>query len=192
MTLGAIAGFAFIYSILFLVTKKKLHLNSHVISQNTTKVVKFLQEGLGGIRDILIDGTQATYSRAFQAVDVARRRALVNNRIIAQSPRYGIESLGMVLIAWLAFSLSDTETGLISALPIIGALALGAQRMLPMLQNIYGSLSSIRGGQGILQDSLALLEQSLPKYANKLTSETILFQKVIISKICLILFFYYF
>ena len=179
ITMSAMAGFAFIYSVIILSTKKKLLLNSNTISQNTSITVKFLQEGLGGIRDILIDGTQATYSRAFQAVDVARRRALVNNRIIAQSPRYGIESLGMVLIAWLAFSLSDTETGLISALPIIGALALGAQRMLPMLQNIYGSLSSIRGGQGILQDSLVLLEQSLPKYANKLTSETILFQKVI-------------
>jgi len=179
ITISAMAGFAFIYSVIILSTKKKLLLNSNTISQNTSITVKFLQEGLGGIRDILIDGTQATYCRAFQAVDLARRRALVNNRIIGQSPRYGIESLGMVLIAWLAFSLSDTETGLISALPIIGALALGAQRMLPMLQNMYGSLSSIRGGQGILQDSLALLEQSLPKYANKLTSETILFQKVI-------------
>ena len=179
MTISAMAGFAFIYSILVMNTKKKLHLNSHKISQNTSKMVKFLQEGLGGIRDILIDGTQATYSRAFKTVDGARRRGLANNQIMAQSPRYGVEALGIVLIALLALSLSGTETGLTGALPMIGALALGAQRMLPMLQHIYGSLSRIRGSQGILQDSLTLLERPLPKYAEKLTSDTILFQKVI-------------
>mgnify|MGYP001326649803 CR=1 FL=1 len=104
MTISAMAGFAFIYSILILNTKKKLHLNSHKISQNTSKMVKFLQEGLGGIRDILIDGTQATYSRAFKTVDGARRRGLANNQIMAQSPRYGVEALGIVLIALLALS----------------------------------------------------------------------------------------
>ncbi len=179
MTFSAMAGFAFIYSILILTTKKKLYLNSHKISQNTSKMIKFLQEGLGGIRDVLIDGTQPAYCRAFQTVDGERRRALANNQIMAQAPRYGVEALGMVLIALLAFSLSGTETGLIGALPMIGALAIGAQRMLPMLQHIYGSLSLIRGSQGILQDSLTLFERPLPKYAKKLTDETILFQKEI-------------
>jgi ATP-binding cassette, subfamily B, bacterial PglK len=179
MTLGAIAGFAFIYSILFLVTKKKLHLNSHVISQNTTKVVKFLQEGLGGIRDILIDGTQSTYSRAFQTVDVARRRGLAINQILSQSPRYGVEALGMVLIALLAYSLSITESGLIGALPMLGAVAIGAQRIIPMLQHIYGSLSKIRGSRAILLDTLTMLELSMPKYDKNLDRQTIPFQKVI-------------
>jgi len=180
MTLSAIAGFAFIYSILILATKKKLHLNSHVISQNTTKMIKFLQEGLGGIRDILIDGTQATYSRAFKSVDGARRRGLANNQIMAQGPRYGIEALGMVLIAFLAFSLSETEAGIIGALPMVGALAVGAQRMLPMLQHIYGSLSLIRGSQGILENSLTFLERPIPEHAKKLKEENILFQNEIV------------
>ena len=180
MTLSAIAGFAFIYSILILATKRKLHLNSYVISQNTTKMIKFLQEGLGGIRDILIDGTQATYSRAFKSVDGARRRGLANNQIMAQGPRYGVEALGMVLIALLAFSLSETEDGIIGALPMVGALAVGAQRMLPMLQHIYGSLSLIRGSRGILENSLTFLERQIPEHAKKLKEENILFQNEIV------------
>jgi len=180
MTLSAIAGFAFIYSILILATKKKLHHNSHVISENTNKMIKFLQEGLGGIRDILIDGTQATYSRAFKSVDGVRRRGLANNQIMAQGPRYGVEALGMVLIAFLAFSLSETEAGIIGALPMVGALAVGAQRMLPMLQHIYSSLSLIRGSQGILENSLTFLERPLPEHARKFREENIVFQNDIV------------
>ena len=180
MTIIAMVGFAFIYSILVLATKKKLHLNSHVVSQNTTKMIKFLQEGLGGIRDILIDGTQATYSRAFRSVDGVRRRGLANNQIMAQGPRYGVEALGMVLIASLAFYFSETESGILGALPMLGALAVGAQRMIPMLQHIYGSLSAIRGSQAVLESSLTFLERSIPEYAKKLREENILFQKEIV------------
>tara|TARA_B110000008_G_scaffold61680_1_gene61475 strand:+ start:11425 stop:13161 length:1737 start_codon:yes stop_codon:yes gene_type:complete len=182
MTFSAIAGFAFIYIMLILTTKKKLHLNSHIISRNTNKMIKFLQEGLGGIRDIIIDGSQATYAEAFKAVDGERRRRLANNQIMAQGPRYGVEALGMVLIALLALSLSGTEAGLIAVLPMVGALAVGAQRMLPMLQHIYGSFSLIRGSEGVLKDSLTLLERPPPKAVKKLPEEIIFFNKEIVLR----------
>jgi len=179
MAITAMIGFVLIYSALIKTTKNKLHSNSNKISKNTSRLVKFLNEGLGGIRDILIDSSQESHLRAFRSVDVSRRRALANNQIIGQSPRYAVEALGMVLIACLAFSLSENETRLIGALPMIGALAVGAQRMLPMAQLIYGSLSSIRGGEGTLRDSLVLLEKSLPDNSNLLADETVLFHKLI-------------
>jgi ATP-binding cassette, subfamily B, bacterial PglK len=179
VTIGAIIGFVFIYGMLIVITKKKLFVNSNKISQNTNTMIKIVQEGLGGIRDVLIDGTQSTYCKAFRVTDKERRRASANNHIMGQSPRYAIESIGMVLIAMLAFSLSQNETGLIGALPIIGALAIGSQRMLPLFQQAYGAWSNIKGGQGTLRDSLKLIEWSLPKHVGQLANNDISFQKEI-------------
>jgi ATP-binding cassette subfamily B protein len=124
-----------------------------------------LQEGLGGIRDVLIDGSQATYCEAYRAADHPLRRAQGANYFITVSPRFGVEALGMLLIAALAYGLAQQSDGLAKAIPVLGALALSAQRMLPVLQQAYESWSNIRGGQASLQDTLDLLDQELPDYA---------------------------
>jgi ATP-binding cassette subfamily B protein len=51
-----------------------------------------------------------------------------------------------------------------AAIPVLGALALGAQRLLPVLQQVYSSIAIIRGAEASLRDTLALLDQPLPKY----------------------------
>jgi ATP-binding cassette, subfamily B, bacterial PglK len=165
MALSTIIGFILIYSIIIFLSRQRLLTNSRKISQNTNLTVKVLQEGLGGVRDVLIDGTQDIYCTAFRAADMSRRASIANNQIIGQSPRYSVESLGIVLISGLAYILVGSEGGLVGVLPLLGALAIGAQRMLPMLQQAYMAWSNIRGSQIILQDTLVLIEQSLPKYA---------------------------
>ncbi len=174
-----IAGFSLIYALIARFTKKRLVLNSELMSKKSVLVIKALQEGLGGIRDVLIDGSQATYIKIFRSADLPIRHARANNTILSLSPRYVIEALGMVLIAWLAYSLGDGEGDFIGTLPILGAIAIGAQRMLPMLQLAYSSWSSFRGAQVILQDAIALLEQPLPNYAEGPTIEAIPFQQAI-------------
>ena len=174
-----IAGFSLIYALIARFTKKRLVLNSELMSKKSVLVIKALQEGLGGIRDVLIDGSQATYIKIFRSADLPIRHAKANTMILSGSPRYGIEALGMVLIAWLAYSLGDGEGDLIGTLPILGAIAIGAQRMLPMLQLAYSSWSSFRGAQVVLQDAIALLEQPLPNYAEGPTIEAIPFQQAI-------------
>ena len=174
-----IAGFSLIYALIARFTKKRLVLNSELMSKKSVLVIKALQEGLGGIRDVLIDGSQATYIKIFRSADLPIRHAKANTTILSGSPRYGIEALGMVLIAWLAYSLGDGEGDLIGTLPILGAIAIGAQRMLPMLQLAYSSWSSFRGAQVVLQDAIALLEQPLPNYAEGPTIEAIPFQQAI-------------
>ena len=174
-----IAGFSLIYALIARFTKKRLVLNSELMSKKSVLVIKALQEGLGGIRDVLIDGSQATYIKIFRSADLPIRHAQANTTILSGSPRYGIEALGMVLIAWLAYILGDGEGDLIGPLPILGAIAIGAQRMLPMLQLAYSSWSSFRGAQVVLQDAIALLEQPLPNYAEGPTIEAIPFQQAI-------------
>jgi ATP-binding cassette subfamily B protein len=92
------------------------------------------------------------------------RRAQGNNIFIQQSPRPLIEAFGMTLIAALAFGLSRRAGGIAAALPVLVALALGAQRLLPALQQAYTSWASIIGSQAVLADTIDLLEQPLPPH----------------------------
>jgi len=71
----------------------------------------------------------------------------------------------MTLIAGIAYTMSLREDGLTTAIPILGALALGAQRLLPALQQAYSAYSALNGSQSSFQDVLRLLDQPLPQYA---------------------------
>jgi ABC-type multidrug transport system fused ATPase/permease subunit len=164
VAIAAFFGFGTIYLLIILSTKKMVARDSQRINQETGRIIKVLQEGLGGIREVLIDGTQSTYCQIYRNADLPLRRAQANIQIISSVPRYITEALGMVLIAALAYSLAARTSGIAGAIPVLGALALGAQRMLPVLQQGYANWTLLRGGQALLQGALDLLDQSLPKY----------------------------
>ena len=167
IALSAFGGFGLIYAVIIRLTRKQLLADSQHIAQESSNVIKSLQEGLGGIRDVLIDGSQATYCQIYRDADLLLRRAQGSAAFIGASPRYVMEALGMMLIAGLAYSLAQQDDGLAKTIPILSALALGAQRLLPVLQQAYGAWSSIQGGQASLQDTLKLLDQPLPEYAGQ-------------------------
>lgn len=168
-------GFAAFYSVIVVVSRKRLIQNSQRISNESNRVVKALQEGLGGIRDVLIDGTQEVYCKLYRSADLPLRRAQANNQIIGGSPRFIVEALGITLIAVVAYTLTSRDGGVAAAIPLLGAMAIGAQRMLPVLQQFYSSWSSLRGGQELLKDVIKLLEQPVTDHARLCTSTPIPF-----------------
>ncbi|MGO0790211.1 ABC transporter ATP-binding protein [Herbaspirillum seropedicae] len=173
------AGFGGIYVVITLAVKNRLAHASACINRESTQVVKALQEGLGGIRDVLIDGAQATYCNVYRDADHLMRRSMAHVQIISMAPRFGIEALGMVLIAALAYSLASSSEGLASTLPVLGALAIGAQRLLPVAQQIYASMAHLRSGKDFLADVLDLLDQPLPAYADAPPAAPLPFQRAI-------------
>ncbi len=179
VTLVTFGGVGVVYAVIMVLFRKRLTQNSQRISHESNRVVRALQEGLGGIRDVLIDGTQAVYCEIYRSADLPLRDAQANNQIIGTSPRFLIEALGIVLIAALAYALTGREGGIAATIPLLGALAIGAQRLLPVLQQLYGSWSSLRGGQASLNDVLDLLEQPLPAHARALPCKPISFKKSI-------------
>ncbi|WP_231969392.1 ABC transporter ATP-binding protein [Polynucleobacter necessarius] len=162
IALIAFGGFGFIYLAIVRLTRKQLMLDSECIARESTQVIKALQEGLGGIRDVLIDGSQEIYSEIYRRADALLRRAQGNSLFIGFSPRYGMEALGMVLISTLAYMLAQQVDGIAKTIPLLGALALGAQRLLPVLQQAYGSWAQMSSGKASLVDTLELLDQPMP------------------------------
>ena len=163
-TMAAI-GFFSIYGLITWLMRPRFQRNSQRIAWEQDQLIKALQEGLGGIRDVLLDGTQEVYCRIYRQADRRLRQAQANNHFLGQSPRYAMEALGMALIATFAYGLSQKSGGIGAALPLLGVLVLGAQRLLPALQQGYAAWAQIAGSQASLANVLVLLDQPLPPEA---------------------------
>jgi len=174
-------GFALLYSCVIYLTRIKIKNNSETIAIESTKVVKSLQEGLMGIRDVLIHGSQEFYLKLYRDADLPLRKSAGNNLFISGSPRFAMEAIGMILIALVAYFMTQNQENdaLGSSIPVLGALALGAQRLLPIMQQGYGSYSAIKGSWASLEDVLNLLNQKMPSYAYKAYPEAIDFNNAI-------------
>lgn len=162
-----IAGFGSCYLILTISFRRRLWHNSLLVAQEQTKVVKCLQEGIGGIRDILLDGTQPYFSGVYERADRQFRHARGNNAFISGSPRFVMEALGIALIAGLAFAMSGQADGFTSNLPVLGALVIGGQRLLPAMQQTYAAWTGILGSQALLAEVVGLLSQPMPGWTRE-------------------------
>lgn len=167
------------YGLITWFSHKWLDKNGKLIASELTRVVKVLQEGLGCIRDVLLDGTQKIYCETYQKADRQLKRAQGNNFFIGSCPRFMVETLAMVLIAALVYGLSRENGGISNALPVLGAMALGAQRLLPALQQCYSSWASIEGNRASLVDIVELLDQPLQEKGSEATIPIFPFQKTI-------------
>ena len=159
-------GFGLIYLVIIFFTNYRLSSNSKRISFEHNQVVKLLQEGLGGIRDIILSGNQELYTDMYRKSDIPLRRAQGINVFIGASPRFGIEALAMFLLGFMAYYSTLSEGGISQAIPIIGMLALGAQRLLPVIQQIFVSWSSIQSSRVSVEDTIDFLDQKLPNAIN--------------------------
>ena len=160
----SILSFGISYVLIAKLSRNRLKNNGNRIARETTQLIKTLQEGLGGIRDVLLDGTQDLYCEEYSRADQPLRYAYGNNAFIQGFPRFAMEAVGISLISALAYYLSqNTEGGIATALPMLGALALGAQRLLPAIQSGYTAWSSIVASQAHLVEIMKILEQEIPK-----------------------------
>ncbi len=79
-------SFGGIYGVIAYLAKNGLKRNGEIISQESNKVFKSLQEGLGGIRDVLLDGSQIVYCQIYRVSDSKLRQAMAGNGFTIASP----------------------------------------------------------------------------------------------------------
>lgn len=131
--------------------------NSELIADALGDRVQHIQQAIGGIRDILLDRSQWVFQRDFERTGNQMRRPQVVNSFMVWAPRSIIESVGMTAIALLAVAIADDEGGIIAALPVLGGLAIGAQRLVPLLQQSYYGWSSFFGSRETFLEVAGLL-----------------------------------
>lgn len=149
------------YSLAMRISRRRLKVLGPSVVRDQAQRIRSLQESLGAIRDIILDGLQTTYTDIYASADRRLRHHRGQAQFLALAPRYGMESIGMTTIALSALTLTANQSSFVGALPQLGALALGAQRLLPSLQMIYGSWNSCRLNLSALSSVLAYLQQPI-------------------------------
>ena len=162
VALAAAALFGSAYALLGFLNRRELIRNGQKIAQASSQQLKALQEGLGAIRDVLLDGSQPTYLQIYQQADRPQRQLQAKNVFLGVFPRYALEALGMVAIALLGVLIVMQRGSAADVIPLLGVLALGAQRLLPALQQMYSGWSSLKGCNAAIRSVLTMLDQSLP------------------------------
>jgi len=150
--------FGAIYLIIILLSRKYLTRDSEIINKYQNRVFKALQEGLGGIKDVIINRTQEAFVEEYKHADLPLRRAHANIAIIGGAPRFALEALGFVTFAVVAFILRSNETGAGSATSLMALFAISALRVIPLLQQAYTGVSNIIGSRSILFDILYFIQ----------------------------------
>lgn len=156
------ALFGIAYTLLGIANRRELRRNGQKIAKASSQQLKALQEGLGSIRDVLLDSSQSAYIQIYQQADRPQRLLQAKNNFLSVFPRYAFEALGMVAIALLGGLLVLQRGSGASVIPLLGALALGAQRLLPALQQIYSSWALLKASNAAIHAVLAMLDQPLP------------------------------
>lgn len=156
--------FGIFYFLIAWFSRTRLKNNSKKQAEEHTNGIRIIQEALGSIRDIIIGGLQNVYYGIYDKSVRRLHKSRGENSFINQAPRFVMESLGIVMIAVISYTLSTDSNGASLILPTLGALALGAQRLLPLLQQMYGNWSVIKGSQSELYDVLEIL--NFPIYIN--------------------------
>ena len=156
-----------LYIFLFQIFKKKFQKNSSIISDKSNVLIKTLNEGFGSIRDLHLTGNQNIYLNSFHKADLQVRKANADNIIISSSPRYFVEIIGIVAISTIATLFAVSDNNFISKIPILTGIALGAQKLLPYLNQAFSSVALIKGSTKILEDILNILDLNSENHSIK-------------------------
>ena len=176
---AAFTAFGSVYLAISLISKKVLAQNGETIAAHQTKIVKISQEGISSMRDVIIHKRQHFYGDLYHKSLKKLRYSIGLNQFITLSPRFAMETVALVLIGIFTLYISDRSDLIVSSMPTLGALALGAQRLLPILQQIYGSYGNIVGNHQSLVDVLTVLERKPNNLLNSSVSEKITFKRKI-------------
>ena len=140
-------------------TRTSLVANGRRQAESRRALTQNVQEGLGAIRDVLLEHAQPYYQARYRDADWSLRQLRARAELLGGFPRFVIEAAGMAGVAGLAYLLVSRQGGIAAALPVLGALALGAQRLLPALQQTYMSMAQVQSHSAALQAVLELLDQ---------------------------------
>ena len=145
-------------------TKSLMRSNGIKYVDSSSRQIRLLQEGFGSIRDVILDGNQAIFVNIFSRTNYSKRKSQAENQFLSSFPKPTFEAFGMIIISLLGlyFALSNQNS---FVLPTLGAMALGAQRLLPASQQIYAGWTLINSNIKPMENIIELLNLESPEFS---------------------------
>lgn len=152
---AAITGFSLFgiaYFVLYKVVRKRLQQNGKNISEVNEKRFRLMNEGFGGIKDILLLGRDEDFIKRFKETGQALAYSSGANVALSQVPRYFMELVAFgTMLGLLLYLIVNYESDLGKILPILSVYAFASIKLLPAFQQIYASTANIKGNVAALE-----------------------------------------
>src|SRR5690625_305654 len=163
VALIGLAIFGGSYALIYRTVRRRLVRFGRQISHTNTERFRLMNEGFGGIKDILITGREQNFIQQFTETGHTLAKAQGSIRAMSQIPRYFIGLLAFGALISLVLILLKVHQGALSqVLPILAVYALAGFKLLPALQQIYTGIAQIRGNlasyEAIKPDLIASLD----------------------------------
>lgn len=146
VAIGGLFIFVVGYFIIYKIVKKRLTRYSKKISSSATTRFRLMNEGFGGVKDILLSNRQENFIKKFKECGDTQAKAQAFISAVGQTPRYLMELLAFGSMILLVLVLLKQHGGVIEeVIPVLAVYALAGFKLLPALQQIYSSITSIKG-----------------------------------------------
>lgn len=146
VALVGILLFASAYWVLYKLVRTQLTSNGRKAGESQANRFKLMAEGFGGIKDTLLLGRQQRFVTRFENASHELAMAMGRNQVISQVPRYAVELVAFGAVIALVMYLVVLHRGNAGAiLPALSIYALAGMKLLPAFQQVYSSVTQIRG-----------------------------------------------
>jgi ATP-binding cassette, subfamily B, bacterial PglK len=146
------------YLLVYRLTRATLAADGAIRREHYQATTQTIQEGLGGIRDILLDHSQPLYVREFDQHNSGFRMAIYRIFFKVKAPRYILEGAVLLIIVGVAFWQALQGKEFAQMVPLLGTLALGSYRLLQPLQQCFSAFASLKSNEASLKKLLPYLE----------------------------------
>lgn len=137
--------FAMAYLVLYKFVRVRLQRNGKILSQESGVRFRLINEGFGGIKDILLLGREHHFVNHYKFTNQKLAYSLGTNQALSLVPRYFIELIAFSSLITLTLYLLMSHNGNLGIiLPIISVYVLATFRLLPAFQQIYVCLAAIK------------------------------------------------
>ena len=152
VALGVSLLFGSIYLVLLLVFRGFLGRASNQRSELFRQQTTMVAEIIGNLKVILVQGGRRMFLDRYRILceAFARREAPIS--LISNGPRYVLEFVIITSLVLVVFIASSKPENAAAVLPLAGTYGIAAMRMLPALNSIYGSFSSILSKRSVVAD----------------------------------------
>lgn len=141
-----------------LVTSKYINSKGETVTRHSGEVQRVLSETLGNIREVIVHDAAIQCETEFGRSTFLRRYSQAMINFVSGLPRVVSESLLMVAMLVSVWWLSTGEVNVEDGLPLLIALAVVAQRALPVFQSGFNGLSMIVAAKPSVVDVISLFE----------------------------------
>lgn len=138
--------FSSAYIIIFKLARRRLETNSKDISDMFSERFKLMNEGFGGIKEVLLLDRSDFFKKRFIKTGKKLSNGLGVNRAVALIPRYFMELVGFAsMVILVIYLISNYKGNLGLIMPILSIYAIAGVKLLPALQQIYNGIATAKG-----------------------------------------------